>query len=288
MGGTPIENQNLAFEGVPLDDPLETLGDRGVKHGDVVDLLDPLLAVNVKTPDGSITHRFIVKPSDAVQDLKNRIETDVDIPVDDQKIVYKGKPLNNPNVTVNDLGISDGDTLHLNCKQKKPNSKKAVPDYGNDKAAKSSKPVRVLNPDSAWVYPTNASAPTKGELGNLQGVWSTPTKQKGTNPVEVNIHPKHKEPKSDGKNDIHGAYGYVNGAKPGDEGVVDPQNILFYPPGTAKYRPDFEQVGWWSAPQSSSTTQISWKFVGNDCVNVKTHTVNVMGHEMTFVTDWTE
>merc|ERR1711907_87334 len=157
--GIPIENQNLAFEGVPLDDPLETLGDRGVKHGDVVDLLDPLLAVNVKTPDGSITHRFNVKPSNTVQDLKERIENDVNIPVDDQKLVYKGKPLNDPSVTVNNVGISDGDTLHLNCKQKKP-SKKAVPDYdGDTNPAKSSKPVRVLNSDSAWVYPTNASAP---------------------------------------------------------------------------------------------------------------------------------
>ena len=85
-----------------------------------------------------------------------------------------------------------------------------------------------------------------------------PAKGSGTEPVEVNIHPKHKEPKSDGKTDIHGAYGYINGAKPDADGVVDPKNVVFYPPGQKDYSPDFEHIGWWSAPESHSTTTISW------------------------------
>jgi hypothetical protein len=150
----------------------------------------------------------------------------------------------------------------------------------------------MLNPDSAWVYPTKGSAPKKGEPNNLQGIWSIPPQGEnaGTDPVEVNIHPKHKEPKSDGKADVHGAYGYINGAKPDVDGVVDPANVVFYPPGQKEkdFSPDFEHVGWWSAPESSSKTTVSWKFVGDDIYNVKKHTVNVMGHEMTFVKEWME
>jgi len=280
----PVEDQNLSFNGTPLSDPDSTMEDNGIEHDDVVDLLaDDNMTINVRTPEGK-TFSIPVKPENTVRDVKKVVESMHGIPAKDQILKYEGEPLEDPGATMKDLGISDGDTLDLDPARKKP--PKARENNGGSKP-KAKEKIRVLNHDSAWVYPTKASAPKEGEIENLQGIWSTPPENGGgTDPVEVNIHPKDKEPKSDGKSDIHGAYGYINGAKPDANGVVDPANVVFYPPGQKDYDPDFDHVGWWSAPESSSQTTVSWKFVGDDCYNVRKHTVNVMGHEMTFVKEW--
>lgn len=278
----PVGDQNLSFKGTPLDDPSSTMEDNGIEDNDVVDLLADDMTINVRTPEGK-TFSIPVKPENTVRDVKKVVESMHGIPAKDQILKYEGEPLEDPGETMKDLGISDGDTLDLDPARKKP--PKAKENNGGSKP-KAKKKIRVLNPDSAWVYPTKASAPKEGEIENLQGIWSTPPEKGGTDPVEVNIHPKDKEPKSDGKSDIHGAYGYINGAKPDANGVVDPANVVFYPPGQKDYDPDFDHRGWWSAPESSSKTTVSWKFVGDDCYNVRKHTVNVMGHEMTFVKEW--
>jgi len=289
----PVEDQNLSCRGEPLDDPASTMADNGISNGDVIDLKTNDISVTIRTPDGK-TFPILTKPENTVKDLKKAIFYFNGMPVEDQELDYEGKRLKNPRATMNDLGVSDGDTLDLdpgtsgdNGNSKRP--KKTSNSNSTDSTPKAKDRRRVLSPDSAWVFPTKASAPRNGEKDNLQGVWSKPpTKGSGTEPVEVNIHPKNKEPKSNGKSDIHGAYGYINGAKPDADGVVDPANVVFYPPGQKDYNPDFDHVGWWSAPESSSKTTVSWRFEGNDCLNVKKHTVNVMGHEMTFVTEWVE
>ena len=267
------------------------MADNGISDGDIIDLDTGDICVNVRSPDGDIGRfKIPTKRDSTVADLKKSIEHYEGIPVKDQNLEFEGTPLDDPTSTMDDLGIADGDTLDL--MHNGDDADASAPKKGKNMSGANSKPKgkdrkRLLNPDSAWVYPTPASAPEEGEIDNLQGIWSMPpAKGSGTEPVEVNIHPKHKEPKSDGKTDIHGAYGYINGAKPDPDGVVDPANVVFYPPGQKDYSPDFEHIGWWSAPESHSKTTISWRFEGEDCLNVKTHTVNVMGHEMTFVKEW--
>mmetsp|Transcript_20839 Transcript_20839/g.51687 ORF Transcript_20839/g.51687 Transcript_20839/m.51687 type:complete len:553 (+) Transcript_20839:122-1780(+) len=289
----PVDDQKLSCCDEPLDDPASTMADNDISDGDVIDLKTNDISVNIRSPDGN-SFPILIKPDGTVKDLKKAICYFNGMPVKDQKLDFEGKRLKNPSATMNDLGVSDGDTIDLDPSSTDDNESRKKPSKTSDRCSSDSTPkakdkTRVLSPDSAWVYPTKASAPREGEKNNLQGVWSTPpAKGSGTDPVEVNIHPKRKEPKSDGRSDIHGAYGYVNGAKPDADGVVDPANVVFYPPGHKKYSPDFEHIGWWSAPESSSKTTVSWRFEGNDCLNVKKHTVNVMGHEMTFVTEWVE
>lgn len=288
----PIEDQNLSCNGNALDDPDTTMEDNGIKHGDIIDLEPNEIAINVRTPDDK-TFSILVKPDDTVGCVKKRIQSDHGIATKNKTLSYEGKLLDDPDSTMKDLGVSDGDTLNLDsdATTDTANRKKPMNAYNDDSYPKEKSRIRILNPDSAWVYHSKASAPKEGEKNNLQGIWSTPPgTEAGTEPVEVNIHPKNKEPKSDGKADVHGAYGYINGAKPDAYGVVDPANVVFYLPGQKEkdYSPDFEHVGWWSAPQSSSVTTVAWRFEGDDILHTKTHTVNVMGHKMTFVKKWTE
>jgi hypothetical protein len=286
----PIKDQNLSSNGYALVDPYSTMEDNRIKHGDMIDLEANEIAVNVRTPD-DITFSILVKPDDTVGYVKTRIKSVISMKK--KTLSYEGKLLDDPDSTMNDLGVSDGDTLNLDSDAtiNTTNHEKPTNAYNDDSYPKEKSRIRILSPDSAWVYHSMASAPKEGESNNLQGIWSTPPGTEAeTEPVEVNIHPKTKEPKSDGKADVHGAYGYSNGAKPDSYGVVDPVNVIFYPPGQKEkdYSPDFEHVGWWSAPQSSSVTTIAWRFEGDDILHTKTHTVNVMGHKMTFVKKWTE
>ena len=269
------------------------------------------LELTIKTPDGRRLP-VVIEPTGTVEDLKDTIEDDHGIPSEAQNLSRGGEPLDDPGSTMEDIGIRDGDVLDLTdgrltaapppppppppqisspspSKPKKP----TTPTTTTKKNKKKDKPqhrVRRLNPDSAWVFPTKESAPSEGEEGNLQGIWSIPpTTTKATKePVEVNIHPMHKEP-TNGGDTVHGAYGYIDGAEPDPKtGVVDPPKVVFYPPGDKNFRPDFVQTGWWSSPESYSETKVKWWFEGDDMVHHRVHTVRVCGHEMVFESRYTK
>ena len=67
----------------------------------------------MKTHDGTLIP-VVVKPDDTVKDLKEKIEDVGGVPVHDQILSRKGKPLDDPKSTMEDNGIQDGDTLDLN------------------------------------------------------------------------------------------------------------------------------------------------------------------------------
>jgi hypothetical protein len=83
-------------------------------------------------------------------------------------------------------------------------------------------------------------------------------------------------------------YGYINGAKPDADGVVDPANVVFYPPEEKPSSPDFEMVGYWSSPNSSKETSVSYRFEGADMIHLKKVKVSFMGTEMTFTSEYTK
>eukprot|EP00980_Cylindrotheca_fusiformis_P020647 scaffold7698_cov109-Cylindrotheca_fusiformis.AAC.3 len=284
--GVPVEDHKLSFDGTPLDDPESSLDDYGLSNGDTIDL-EPAdqdsITVIVRSPAGD-EYPITVQKSDRIQDIKKALRKDHGIPEKEQTLSYKGHHLDDPNAKVDSCGIRDGDVIDLLSKKEK--TPRHPPTKTPTKRGKER--VRTLGPNSAWVYPSVKCAPKEGEKGNLQGVWATPPgKEAGTEPVEVKIHPRDKEPVSDGKT-VHGLYGYVNGAKPDADGVVDPANIVFYPPDGKPDRPDFEMVGFWSSPNSSKEVTISWRFEGADMLHVKKTTVSFMGTEMTFTSEYTK
>lgn len=272
----PENGQQLSLKGMPLDDAQAAAEACGIRDGDILDLLGDKIHLTIKTPDGKKLP-VVVTPNDTVRDLKQMVEDDDGIPVADQNLSLDGKPLDKASETMRDIAVKDGDTIDLMPSKK---SKSSAPK--KDKTR-----VRTLGPNSAWVYPSADCAPKEGEKNNLQGVWATPPgKEAGKEPVEVCIHPKDKEPVAGGKT-VHGQYGYINGAKPDADGVVDPINIVFYPPEGKPDRPDFEMVGYWSSPESSKETTVSWRFEGADMIHFKKTTVSFMGTEMTFTSEYT-
>lgn len=133
----PADQQRLVFAGQGLDDDRKTLSDYNIEHGDVVHLAFkrggslPLSKIGagkifVKAPYHA-PMRVDVQKSDTIATVKTKVQRIlVDLAADDeleqvefpefnpheQELMIAGKRLNNEQV-LGELGIKDGDTLHL-------------------------------------------------------------------------------------------------------------------------------------------------------------------------------
>ncbi len=61
---------------------------------------------------------FQVSPLDTIQEIKSRLSEQLNIPINQQKLVLKGKPLHDG--SLRDYQISDGSKLHLIVSTNKP------------------------------------------------------------------------------------------------------------------------------------------------------------------------
>ena len=130
----PADQQRLVFAGQGLDDDRKTLTDYNIKHGDVIHLAFkrggalPLSKIDVgkifvKAPFHA-PMRVDVHKSDTITTVKTKVQRIlVDLAADEQvefpdfipheqELMIAGKRLNNEQV-LGELGIKDGDTLHL-------------------------------------------------------------------------------------------------------------------------------------------------------------------------------
>ena len=109
--GVPPNDQVLNYKGKELDDvdPDDTLDDIGMKHGDTVNMA---MTVNVRKPDGTIL-TIETSPEDTVDDIKRKVKKQTNIPMDDQRLSYKGVELDDPDDTMQVCGIQHGDTIDL-------------------------------------------------------------------------------------------------------------------------------------------------------------------------------
>jgi len=107
--GIPVPNQTLTQEGDELDDPT-TLDDNDIKDGDVL-VLEPM-RVNVKHWDGTVT-TFDVQPDDTIEHIKSLVDDEMDIPPEQQRLVFEDKPLKKDSKTLRDYKIGNGDTIDL-------------------------------------------------------------------------------------------------------------------------------------------------------------------------------
>eukprot|EP00980_Cylindrotheca_fusiformis_P025861 scaffold14741_cov135-Cylindrotheca_fusiformis.AAC.11 len=105
----PKKHQRLTFEGKPLKKDKKTLKENKIKHQDTL-ILEPM-QIHVKTPDGK-TLTFQVEPTDTIEDVKQKVEDDIGMPVPDQRMLFEGEELNDP-ATLDDYDVKNGDTLFL-------------------------------------------------------------------------------------------------------------------------------------------------------------------------------
>ena len=111
--GIPVDKQRLLYRGKELTSPKSTMDDNGIENGSTLDMLEAEMQLKVKTPDGKTIFIDGVKPSDMVQDIKKKVEKQAGVPVEDQRLLFQKKELNNPTSTMDDHGIKDGSTLDL-------------------------------------------------------------------------------------------------------------------------------------------------------------------------------
>lgn len=149
---------------------------------------------------------------------------------------------------------------------------------------------------SAWVYPSKEHAPP-GHENNLQGIWSTPPgdqpggklgiKYKDGEPMEVMVHKRGKEPcQSDLKKMAHGKWGYAKDAQPNSRGIMDPKDIIFFPPGT-DCGPDVAEEGVWSCPGAIIKVTTKWKFdEDSNIIHFKCTEIHFMNTVTTFTSEY--
>ena len=107
--GIPKKQQRLTFRGTPLSDDKKALENYNIKHEDVLDL-EPM-EIAVKTPDGKKI-KLAVKPDDKPKDIKKQVEDITGIPVPDQRLEVKGRPLKD-NEPIGKQGIQHGDIVDM-------------------------------------------------------------------------------------------------------------------------------------------------------------------------------
>jgi len=112
MDDLPAEEQNMEFKEKPLEDS-PTLQDYDIQDGDTINLVPDPITVKVKKIDGTTIEIPNVNPlKNSILDVKKMVEEKESIPVDDQNMEFKDKPLEDGSSLV-DYDIKDGDTIEL-------------------------------------------------------------------------------------------------------------------------------------------------------------------------------
>ena len=112
----PIDKQDLYFDGTELGDDTIPVSQYGIQDGDTLHLDNTMTIYVKKQATGDVFTLSNVKSTDTLNYIQHRIDNDHNIPVDEQRLSFKGKLLNksdHKNVPLYEHGIQDGDTLHL-------------------------------------------------------------------------------------------------------------------------------------------------------------------------------
>jgi len=118
-----VNQIQLTFQSIPCVDD-KTLQQHGIQHQSTLILEEepptPMI-VYVKVPASSykgrntppVTIPLEVEPTDTIQSLQETIEDLKDIPVEDQRLFFRNRPLDDPEATLDDEDIHHGDILDL-------------------------------------------------------------------------------------------------------------------------------------------------------------------------------
>jgi len=106
----PVEEQHLYFSETELDND-KKLPDYGIQKGDTLNLEAPM-DIKIRMTDGT-KFPLEVQRTETIEAVKEKIEQKKDIPVDEQRLSFGKKQLDNDKKLGPDYGIRKGDTLNL-------------------------------------------------------------------------------------------------------------------------------------------------------------------------------
>ncbi len=112
--GINMEDQRLTFNGRVLDDG-EILSEAGIQENTnvwVKDISDLWFHINVTNNDLEATYRPEVYPTQTVLTLKNNIDGWFGIPVNEQRVTFNGRQLDNEEI-LSECGIQENSTIYV-------------------------------------------------------------------------------------------------------------------------------------------------------------------------------
>lgn len=110
--GLSAANQNLQFDGTPLDDNSKVIQDYGVQQGSILDLEPWSITVSVQTPEGNILE-IEISPSDDTSSIKQKIQEESGVVVARQVLQDSAGNELADGSSVKEMGIRNGDALHV-------------------------------------------------------------------------------------------------------------------------------------------------------------------------------
>ncbi|VEU41767.1 unnamed protein product [Pseudo-nitzschia multistriata] len=103
------KNQRLSFKGKLLEKDMSTLRNNGIQNEDALHL-EPM-QIKVIAPDGDV-YELVVSPDDTIQEIKELVQEQLGVPVEDQTPTFRGNPLPE-NSTLEENNIDHGDSIDL-------------------------------------------------------------------------------------------------------------------------------------------------------------------------------
>jgi len=128
----PVTEQILEFEGERFDAGATTLLESGIKHKDTLDLVcedeeifdkerkvcTAIIIINVIKLNEDVIQITNLTPLDTIDDVKEKIKEQEDIPVEDQFLEFNGVRLEDGAVTLKDYGVENESTLVMVCENR--------------------------------------------------------------------------------------------------------------------------------------------------------------------------
>jgi len=142
----PSRPRELTFKSRPCDDD-KTLKQHGIEDKSTLFLEPEKMTVHVRVPPGRNSNKepkvisFDVEPDDTIESLQEKIQDKEDIPIEDQRLFFKDRPLEDPEATFDDEDIHHGDILDL---AEEPMIVYVQPPHGAEKLAFEVQPTDTI------------------------------------------------------------------------------------------------------------------------------------------------